>query len=55
MLKKNFAILDVDDEGCIVQLSVDEEKEGNEDEASDGLLLSLVETCCHRFSIDDSP
>ena len=36
-------------------MSVDEEKEGNEDEASGGLSLSLVETCFFSSPLMTAP
>ena len=56
-VEKEVAILEVEEEVCIAQLSVDEEEEEGSDavEASDASSLPLVEACCHLFSSDGSP
>ena len=55
-VEKEVAILEVEEEVCIAQLSVDEEEEGNDAiEASDASSLPLVEACCHRICADDFP
>ena len=53
-VEKELAILDVDDEGCIAQLS-EEEEEGRAVEASDASSLPLIEACCRLFAADGSP
>ena len=50
-VEKEVAILDVEEEVCIAQLSVDEEaEEGSAVGASDASSLPLVEACCHLFA-----
>ena len=54
-VEKEVAILEVEEEVCSAQLSVDEEEEGSDAvEAADAAPLPLVEACCHLFSSDDS-
>ena len=54
-VEKEVAILEVEEEVCIAQLSVEEEEEGSDAvEASDASSLPLVEACCHLFSSDGS-
>ena len=54
-VEKEVAILEVEEEVCIAQLSVEEEEEGSDAvEASDAASLPLVEACCHLFSSDGS-
>ena len=55
-VEKEVAILEVEEEVCIAQLSVEEEEGSDAVEASDAAsLLPLVEACCHRGVADDSP
>ena len=54
-VEKEVAILEVEEEVCRAQLSVEEEEEGSDAvEASDAAPLPLVEACCHLFSSDGS-
>ena len=52
-VEKEVATLEVEEEVCIAQLSVEEEEEEGSDavEASDAASLPLVEACCHLFSV----
>ena len=53
-VEKEVAILEVEEEVCIAQLSVEEEEGSDAVEASDAASLPLVEARCHLFSSDGS-
>ena len=53
-VEKEVAILEVEEEVCIAQLSADEEEGSEAIEASDDFLLPLIEARCHLFSSDGS-
>ena len=53
-VEKEVAILEVEEEVCIAQLAVDEEKEGSDAvEAADAAPLPLVEACWHSLAAVD--
>ena len=54
-VEKEVAILEVEEEVCIAQLSVDEEEGSDAVEAADAAPLPLVEACCHHICADDFP
>ena len=53
-VEKEVAILEVEEEVYIAQLSGDEEEGSVAVEAADAAPLPLVEACCHLFSSDGS-